>query len=193
MGLDQVHDIQKAYRKVLNTFSYPGKIESLQEEMNNCTYKMECGNAMQIMMYILLDADTSFYMESTSLKLAQQFSRLTYSMQKEIKDASFVFVTLDCFDKLENIISRSAMGTLENPQHGATIIVECEKLYENGDLCLKGPGIQGQTYIGIEGNDAWIASRKEKNAEFPLGVDLLFVDKEGNCVSLPRTTQIERR
>ena len=33
MELNQVHDIQKAYRKVLNTFSYPGKIESLQEEM----------------------------------------------------------------------------------------------------------------------------------------------------------------
>lgn len=193
MELNQVHDIQKAYRKVLNTFSYPGKIESLQEEMKHCTYQMECGNAMQIMMYMLLDADTSFCMESTSMKLAQRFSRLTYSVQKEIKDASFVFVTLDSFDKLAGVISNSAMGTLENPQHGATIIVECEKLRKDGNLCLKGPGIQGQTYLGVEGNDAWISSRQEKNAEFPLGVDLLFVDKEGNCVSLPRTTQIERR
>ena len=81
MELNQVHDIQKAYRKVLNTFSYPGKIESLQEEMKHCTYQMECGNAMQIMMYMLLDADTSFYMESTSMKLSQRFSRLSYSVQ----------------------------------------------------------------------------------------------------------------
>ena len=95
-------------------------------------------------------------------------------MQKEIKDASFVFVTLDSFDKLAGVISNSAMGTLENPQHGATIIVECEKLRKDGNLCLKGPGIQGQTYLGVEGNDAWISSRQEKKCRVSIRCGFAF-------------------
>jgi alpha-D-ribose 1-methylphosphonate 5-triphosphate synthase subunit PhnH len=48
------------------------------------------------------------------------------------------------------------------------------------------PGAGLEVGLGRE----WIAARAAKNREYPLGVDMIFVDPEGRVAALPRTTGV---
>lgn len=84
-----------------------------------------------------------------------------------------------------------SLGSLENPEHGATLILKVRALGVGASLRLTGPGICGQAEFAVQGLDpAWLAARAEWNVAFPTGVDLLLVD-EAQIVALPRTTHIQ--
>lgn len=191
MALDQVHDIQQAYRKVVEAFSFPGKVISLKEEADQCDYEMQCDTATQVLMYMLLDADTNFHMVSNDPLLSHQFARLTYSNHVSCEEASFIFVTRDRYADLKDVIQQANVGTLLDPHKAATIIVECESIEEHGTWSFTGCGIQDVTKITIDGMKDWYQIRQEKNVEYPLGIDMVLIDRQKNIVALPRTTQIK--
>jgi alpha-D-ribose 1-methylphosphonate 5-triphosphate synthase subunit PhnH len=37
----------------------------------------------------------------------------------------------------------------------------------------------------------WLKIRNFKNKEFPLGIDMIFIDREDNLMSIPRTTEMK--
>ncbi len=84
------------------------------------------------------------------------------------------------------------LGTLASPECSATLIIEVERLTA-GDLQLdfSGPGIRHSGSCAVDGLDrAWLQSRETWVCAFPLGVDLILVDRE-RVLALPRTTQVE--
>lgn len=84
-----------------------------------------------------------------------------------------------------------ALGSLESPEFGATVLIEVDRLGQ-GDISLElaGPGIDGQQQLRLGGlHPDWLMRRADWVGSFPLGVDLLLSDPD-RIVALPRTTQI---
>lgn len=197
MKLDMVHDIQSVYRKVLNAMSRPGLIENLSEEVKKSDINISCYNSTFLIMLMLLDREVSFNIVSeNSNQISSLISQMTYSKIKPVEEADYIFVLEDSCDKcLERVIEVSKIGDLIDPNKSATIIAETEGLNnkENCQLLFKGPGIKEVCEINILGKTQWIEKRREKNEEFPLGIDLIWVDKNDNVLCIPRTTHITKK
>ena len=83
------------------------------------------------------------------------------------------------------------LGTLEEPERGATLVLRVETVGRGRSLRLTGPGIEGARVVAVEGLErSWLASRHSWCAFFPRGVDLMLADRE-RVVVLPRTTRVE--
>ena len=87
-------------------------------------------------------------------------------------------------------MDQAPVGTLADPHLGATVLVGTGDLDLGVPYQLSGPGIDGTTVRHLPAGDLWRFSRERTNAEFPLGVDLVFFDLKGQATALPRTTRI---
>lgn len=192
MKFDMVFDVQKAFRKLVNAFSYPGDIVSLKDEVQYMEHDWSCYPATRVLMHMLLDTDTSFALASDDPKLPIQFTNMTYCPCVAYDEAAYIFVSGTHDIALHEIITKAQEGTLKDPHLGATIIIECEELTQKEQYCLKGPGIKERKAIGIKMKEEWLLSRNEKNKEFPLGIDMIFVDRYHHVMAIPRTSRIER-
>lgn len=97
-------------------------------------------------------------------------------------------------------------GSFLEPHLGATVLAEVETLSPAppegaagaGPACswiLEGPGVDGRSALACGPGDAEflgpiLAARGRACSEFPLGVDLVILDREGRVVCLPRTTSV---
>ncbi len=192
MNFDMVFDIQHAYRQVVHAFAYPGEIVSLKQEADKLEVPLRCRAATGVLLYMLLDADTSFHAVGEEDQLTDTIARLTYCQSRTLETAAHVIVTKEHNDRLCEIMQRVNTGTLEDPHLGATLLVECDSLKAGDELVLRGPGILREQTIASPLNGGWVETRSFVNAEFPLGFDMLLIDADANCVALPRTTQVER-
>jgi alpha-D-ribose 1-methylphosphonate 5-triphosphate synthase subunit PhnH len=82
-------------------------------------------------------------------------------------------------------------GTDEEPERGATLILEVTSLQEAPGWLLSGPGIRDTHRLRVEGAPAgflldWAANR----ARFPRGVDVILCAGT-RIAALPRTVRIE--
>lgn len=91
-----------------------------------------------------------------------------------------------------------ALGTLEAPELGATLVLTVDALSEAAvataesvvGLRLQGPGIPGIRQLSVTGLDRrWLARRAAWVGAFPLGVDLVLAAPDA-LTALPRTTRI---
>lgn len=200
MQLDMIHDIQSTYRKVLNTMSRPGIIENLCTEALKVDINVTCYNSTFLVMIMLLDREVSFNIVSkNSESLSNLISQMTYAEAKPVEEADYIFVLRDeCDQCLGEVIQNAKIGDLIDPNKSASIIAEFdnfngfdEKTEDNLKLLFKGPGIKEVQEVNISGNTHWINKRREKNEEYPLGIDLICIDKNENVLSIPRTTHID--
>jgi alpha-D-ribose 1-methylphosphonate 5-triphosphate synthase subunit PhnH len=84
-----------------------------------------------------------------------------------------------------------AMGSLESPEFGATLLIAVDAV-GSGPLSIElgGPGVSGRRGLRLSGLHAdWIHRRADWVAAFPLGVDFIFFDSK-RIVALPRTTLV---
>ena len=193
MNLDSVHDIQSVYRKVLNSMARPGTVMSLKDESSKVEKFVKCYHSTFLIMMMLLDGEVSFNIVSKNyIDVSGTISQMTYAKVKSVEEADYIFVLDDlCDEKLSEVIENSKIGDLIDPNKSATIIVEKDLIESAGDLVFKGPGIKNESTVNISGDRKWINYRNNKNLEYPLGVDMIFIDKNDNVISIPRTTLIK--
>lgn len=184
---NKFRDNQQVFRKLLDSFSYPGKIVKIEKFKE---YNTDLINATFEILLMLLDTEVSFYLDNNKENDIKEIELWTLSRLKNIEEADFLVVSLDSEENLENIIKNAKRGSLINPHSSATIIIETEEIKENGNLNLSGPGIKDSRSISISGYEKWINLRDEVISEFPMGVDFIIVSKDNNIISLPRTTEI---
>ena len=195
MGLDTVHDIQIAYRKVIDCMSRPGHIGNIYEEADRVDLDIDFYNSTLVLMLMLLDAEVNFKVFSKNEERITKFvSQLTYAKPQTVEKASFVFVLRDAEEiDIKEAFEKAYEGDLIDPHRSATIIVEADGITNDRDLILSGPGIKDRNYIAIDLPSCWIDKRRLKNIEYPLGVDTIIVDKNSKLICLPRTTQISKQ
>ena len=161
---------QTVFRQLLSAFSFPGRIETLTE-----------GDALTQTLATLVDREATLADPQNLLNdLTRQ--RLQARMTGPER-AQFIVA-----DGSSSLIFEPNLGTLESPEHGATILLKVATLGRGATWQLTGPGIAATQALAIAGLDpAWLAHRQVWNEGFPLGVDLILIDAN-SVVALPRTT-----
>jgi len=195
MKLDLVHDIQRAYRKTVDSMSRPGLISNIREQADKVDIETGCFKATVILALMLFDTEVTFKVFSgREAEITKLINQLTYARTTEARSANFILVLQDTGPlEMEEAFRAACPGDLTDPHRSATIIVEANTLSNEPDLTLTGPGIDGKTHVKVQIADRWVDLRAEKNSEYPLGVDLIFTDPDHHILCIPRTTQIMKR
>jgi len=145
---------------------------------------------LAVMLRCLMDHEVTFYvMEKKSFGLSHEIFRCTGSNRADIDTADFLIFPEGTS---RGTLTGAKRGTLEYPDIGATAVYLVEKLGETGgETEMHGPGINGTVHPMISGlAKTEFGLLREANAEFPLGLDALFLDTDGRIMCIPRSTRI---
>ncbi|RDW15762.1 phosphonate C-P lyase system protein PhnH [Oceanobacillus arenosus] len=192
MAIDQVHDMQQVYRKLLQSMSRPGTISSIREIAERVEYKLPCYRATFLSVMTLLDAEVTFHILSEkNQELIEKISEYTLAKYAAITEADFVIVLQDDTEaSIIEAMERCKNGNLLDPQHSATWIIESPLIAKEAELTLTGPGIkqEAQLQVGLT-PEIW-QTRNERASEYPLGIDFIFIDEQAQLACVPRTTSV---
>lgn len=177
---DPVLDSQAAFRAVLEAMSRPGRIQRLPVPPE---LPPGIGPAAAAVLLALADADTPTRLAAGPD--AQAWIRFhTGARAAAAPDAAFVL------DRDAGLLDLDP-GSEEEPERGATLILEVESLAEGSGWRLSGPGIQATHRLAVAGApDGFLAEWAANRARFPRGVDVILC--AGDLVAaLPRGVMIE--
>lgn len=193
MNLDVVHDIQTVYRKLVTATSRPGTLVVLEREAKTLDVQMECLNSTILLALTVLDPEVTFNVIAKEEEaVSRMINQLTYSKPVDLPEADFIFILHDASEEqMKEAMTKAKVGNLLNPHESAMIILEVPDVTKGDSMILSGPGIQEESFISLPNVSAWLGVRNEKNIEFPLGIDMYFVDQQDRLIALPRTTQIK--
>ncbi|MGE7686190.1 phosphonate C-P lyase system protein PhnH [Peribacillus simplex] len=193
MNLDVVHDIQTVYRKLVTATSRPGTLVVLEREAKTLDVQMECLSSTILLARTVLDPEVTFKVISKAGEtVSRMINQLTYSKPVDLPEADFIFILHDASEEqIKEALTKAKVGNLLNPHESAMIILEVPDVTKGDSMILSGPGIQQESFISLPNVSAWLGARNEKNIEFPLGIDMYFVDQQDRLIALPRTTQIK--
>jgi alpha-D-ribose 1-methylphosphonate 5-triphosphate synthase subunit PhnH len=184
---DPVHGAQKCFRAVLDAIAHPGKIVSIPAALAGSS-PMAVSSAMASVALTLCDFDTPVWLDAAA---AASAGYLTFHCGAPIvrtpDQARFAFLTdaaalppLDAF----------ALGGDEYPERSATLVIEVSGLTASAGIVLRGPGIRGESRLGVSGLPARFWEERVALTElFPRGLDVLFVSAD-KLAALPRSTRI---
>lgn len=195
MAIDQVHDLQHVYRKLLHSMSRPGTISSISEPMKRMDYNVRCSDAILLSAMALLDGEVTFHILSDERKeLIEKLSEYTSAKYAPIREADFVIVFQeDIEEAIQRAIEQCKIGSLIDPQQSSTWIIGSPFLQNDGDLALEGPGIQSEAFLHTGFSPALWQARNNRTKEFPMGIDLIFVDDTSQIACVPRTTVVTQK
>jgi alpha-D-ribose 1-methylphosphonate 5-triphosphate synthase subunit PhnH len=174
----QAETQQQNYRVLLEAMSRPGSRQALQG-VN------ESSRTVVAVLATLLDGSVS--LSDPQGLLSEADRTMLQTTQAGPEQADYLLCSGQQAPGFE-----PKLGTLPSPECSATLVVEVTSL-SDGDLRLNlsGPGIREKRACAITGLDPdWLARREAWVCGFPLGVDLILVDKH-QVMALPRTTRVE--
>lgn len=197
MKLDLIHDIQKAYRKLIDSQSRPGLISDLKDEAGKIDIRTGCLNASAVLVQMLFDTEVKFKVYSQNeTEVTKLINQLTYAKAAEASEADFIFILLDARETdLREAMKQAYPGNLLDPHKSATIIIEVDELTNDSQLILNGPGIEKERHVAVKTKwleTDWVELRAEKNTEYPLGIDIILTDRYDKVLCIPRTTKISK-
>ncbi|NPV03801.1 MAG: phosphonate C-P lyase system protein PhnH [Syntrophaceae bacterium] len=181
---------QRAFRRLLQAMSRPGRVFALPPAAVDGRW-----GPMLTLLESLLDHEVSFAVigDEGPQGLGPLIAERTRSRVAPPREADFLIVAGG--DSGGEIL-RARRGTLQYPDASATVVYRVQSLLlaeGNGPrVTLSGPGIRKEIRLGeIRGLAPGELGRlREANAEFPLGVDAVFIDDAGRILCIPRSTRI---
>ena len=180
------HQAQDVFRVLLDCMAQPGKVGQLQLENS------DSGDDDKILAVLesLVDQEVAVWVcPGLSERIGQTLLSRTRVRQAHLSQADYVVA-----DRagLPAAISGARIGSIEYPDEGATLIISCNSLADGPvELTLSRPGVSGTAQLrvaGVPGGD--FQALAERNADFPLGLDLTLVSWDGMVACIPRSTQI---
>lgn len=165
---------QHIFRQLMRAFSYPGRIETLATSGTH---------ALTLTLAALIDRGSSL---ADPQNLLDDLTRQRLQTPLTVAERAHFVVA----DGTRPPAFTPALGSLESPEHGATIVLTVVALGVGTDCRLEGPGIAGSQSLAVTGLEpSWLEQRRSWNSAFPLGVDMILLDTI-HAVALPRTTRI---
>ncbi|MGL1832288.1 phosphonate C-P lyase system protein PhnH [Rhodocyclaceae bacterium SMB388] len=165
---------QKAFRTLMEAFSYPGRVCELTE----------AGDPARMLLLATLVDGACTLADAMAALSADDWRRLG-ARGATVEQAQFVLARGDA-----PLDDTPRLGTLECPEQGATVILQVADFDDGAKLTLDGPGVRATHTLRVAGVDpAWWQQRAEWNCQFPMGVDLILLAGH-RIVALPRTTRI---
>lgn len=168
---------QRVFRELVEAFSHPGEVRDLTRHVGDIP-------AQRAVLATLMDGEVT--LADPLGRVAPAEWPLLQAKHGDAESARYVIA-----QGAQAPDFRPALGTLESPELGATVLIAVDEL-GHGSLALDlaGPGIEDSRSLRLTGlHRDWLLRRAEWVGDFPLGVDLLLTDAR-RVVALPRTTRI---
>lgn len=178
------HERQQAFREILDGMAFPGKVKKIQQ---SCSQISGLLPLTSLVCETLLDREVRFAVLGDE-HISDSLHAYTGSRAVEMRVADFIIIPYDA--PFPEKLTLANVGTLENPHQSATIIYEISSLSEGNCYELTGPGIKEKKKISAAIPRKFIENRNELNKEYPLGIDVIFIDQHQHICAFPRTTNI---
>lgn len=191
---DEVFDAQTHFRLIMDSMARPGKLNVLNgvaiqppDSLNRASALIGLG---------LLNADVSFFVARNATAITTYFTVNTASRPAPAAEADFLF--LHGSDSPQHL-DAAKPGTLTYPDTNAFVIIDVASISLHPDqtteprlqLTLSGPGVNGQQTVFVAGlNEALLETLRDKNAEYPLGIDTILTDQNDQILCIPRSNRI---
>ncbi|NOQ33693.1 MAG: phosphonate C-P lyase system protein PhnH [Methanosarcinales archaeon] len=185
-AFDVIFDSQRIFRALLDAMANPGRIIALP----GIDIKPPAANRYPLLLLMtLLDHEVSFcVMGGAQTQVTEYLKTNTGSKESRLEDSDFILV---CGGSSHGLIQSARVGTLEYPDESATVIYDLDSIgNDGGDVLfeLSGPGIADKRMIGTSGIEQNEIEDVLAMRDYPLGLDLIFSDKAGRIVCIPRST-----
>lgn len=187
----EVERNQRNFRALLQAMSRPGTLGRLQI--------VDLPAPIWAVAHCLLDHEVSCCTLAAAHGAPQptELAAATGARQVPLADADFVFVRVG---DASAAIQSAKRGRLESPEEAATLVLEVNPrpatASERLRVRLSGPGIAEADGIAPEMAGIGLAELRalaRVNADYPLGVDAIFIGPAGELMCLPRSTRIRLR
>jgi len=178
-----IHE-HEAFRNLLQAFARPGSTRQISQAVS------ERDAAFELLANCLLDSESSIAsLGDADAPLAAEICRLTGSVLTAPELADFV---LAGSGSTSGRLSRLRTGDPDYPDKGTTIVYLVDEIRpEGGDWSWRGPGIETEIRPRIDGLDPIeLATLRDINHSYPLGLDAIFLDRRGRVAALPRSTRL---
>ncbi|WP_198434037.1 phosphonate C-P lyase system protein PhnH, partial [Virgibacillus salexigens] len=98
--MDQVHDLQQVYRKILHSMSHPGTFSNLEPFAEKVDYDLPCYEATFLSAMTLLDAEVTFaIIPENSQQLSTKLTAYTLAKSAPIHEADYIIVLQDALQQ----------------------------------------------------------------------------------------------
>lgn len=176
---EPVQGAQACFRAVLEAMSRPGRIQHLAAGL---APPAGLDPATAAVLLTLADAETPLHHDAG--EAAEAWLRFHCGSPAAAPDeASLVLATRS----LPSLAALQA-GSEEEPERGATLVLQVGALHAGLGWRLSGPGIEREHQLLVEGLDpAFLPQWQARRALFPRGVDVIFCAGQ-DIAALPRTT-----
>ncbi len=179
---DPVLDAQASFRAILEAMSRPGRIQRIEARI---TPPAPLCTAAGAALLSLADADTPLWLDAGDTVAEWLRFHCGAPITRDIGAARFA-LACSAAPSLETL----DVGTDEDPQLGATLILQVAGLVAGDGWRLTGPGIQHEHRLRVLGAPADFAAAWVRNhALFPRGVDVLLCAGD-SIAALPRSITI---
>lgn len=178
---DPVGQAQGTFRAVLEAMSRPGRVRAAGAGV---VAPAPLAPATAAVLLTLADAETPVCLPG-GFAAAADWVRF-HCGAPIVEAAEAVFVVCDALPDLAAL----ANGTDEEPQAGATVLMQVAALEGGAALTIAGPGLAGPEILAVPGLPGDFAAVWAANhALFPRGVDLVICAGEA-LLALPRTLAV---
>ena len=171
------HGQRLLFRALIDAWAHPGRIIDVSPWCGD-------GPALVAVLATLCDAAASLCDVHGTIAPADR-SRLG---ALPADPALAMFVVAEAGRPVDGL--RPQVGTLLEPQRGATLVLTCQALGTGDAVRLCGPGVAGTETVTFTGVDASWWSARTTWCAFPCGVDLVLCDRQ-QVVCIPRSTLVE--
>lgn len=192
--MEKGHNQQRTYRALLDAMSRPGRVVRI-----NTLQEASLSSAVLAIGRCLLDHEVSLAVVGGDIACALRTELVEATQVRSETPEKADFLLIDG-SRIQGVIARARRGTMACPEEGATVIYCLEsKPATTSDrlrVRLMGPGIAAPEGImpemaGVEVSE--YETLMSVNADYPLGVDAIFVRADGDLMALPRSTRIQVR
>lgn len=163
------------FKSLVDAFSMPGKISTVQPVLDS--------SLLAIANVLLYNEVTFFYQGKEDISMVKA---ITNAKETSYMEADYIFS-----DSINgSFVKEAKKGDHKNPDFSATLIFKCQD-FDKTEVEITGPGIDISRHISLPCDKEFINILMKKNSDFPLGVDLFFLNDNDQVLALSRTTKIK--
>ncbi len=174
---------QRIFRTLLNAMSAPGAIFSIDGFSETTPLSPACAAICRC----LLDAASPVALIQMPEPVTQWVRTCCRAPSAPAESAAFVIGTGQHWSWDQHIFNN---GTEEEPEQGATLILELENLYDGAPLQLLGPGIATTRITAPRLSPGFLSFWQRQQTQYPRGIDLILCCRN-ECLCLPRSITIQ--
>jgi alpha-D-ribose 1-methylphosphonate 5-triphosphate synthase subunit PhnH len=175
---DPVLDAQAAFRAVLEAMSRPGRVQRAGPGLAPPAPLMPAAAAVLL---ALADSGTPLFHDGGEAADAWLRFHAGAPASATLSEAAFVLAT-----GAPPTLSALGTGTEEEPERGATLVLQVAGLSEGRGWRLAGPGVEHEHRLVVEGlGPGFVRDWAANRALFPRGVDVVLCAGE-HLAALPR-------